>query len=155
MHGGAVTIALLISFLWGLSPIIHKVVLFDVSHHTTMVISSMFYTLCTIGYATYYRKELLQDATKLNRKTIFLLAFTAVVCSFLTNVLYFRILKRYESHIVSALIYSCPVFTLIMAYYLLKERISFQGFLGVAFITIGVICLAYNKPGAEPFGIEH
>lgn len=120
-----------------------------------MVLSNLFYTLCTIAYAIYYRDIILQDVTKLNSLTVGMMAFAACVCGFLMNVLYFKILKRYDSYIVSALIYSCPVFTLILAYLLLKERISFQGFLGVAFIILGVICLAFNETGAEPFGIEH
>lgn len=155
MHIEAVLIALLISFLWGLSPVIHKTVLNNVTPHTAMVITSVFYTICTIVYALYFEQNIANDMKNINAKAVYFLAFTAIICGFITNVLYFSILKKYDSYIISALIYSCPVFTLLIAYLFLKEKVSFTGFLGVAFITAGVILLAFNHPGDEPFGIEH
>lgn len=147
----ALFIALFIAFLWGLSPVIHKNVLGTLSHHTTLVVSSAFYTVCTVVYAWYNWNHIAKDWRVLNAKLVGYIAFAAIVCGFLTNILYFMVLKRYESHIVSALIYSSPVFTLILAVLLLRERVSFYGFLGVAFITIGVLFLAFNRAGDEAF----
>jgi drug/metabolite transporter (DMT)-like permease len=44
-----------------------------------------------------------------------------------------------------------PVFTLLIAFFFLKEKITPIGFFGVVFIVMGVVMLAFNKPGAEPF----
>lgn len=120
-----------------------------------MVVSSAFYTACTVLYAIYYKKDIQRDMSTLDARAVWFLAFTSIVCAFITNVLYFRILKKYDSHIISALIYSCPVFTLILAYLILKERVTLNGFLGVVFITIGVVLLAFNQTGDEPFGLKH
>lgn len=147
----ALVMAICIAFLWGLSTVIHKHVLYSISHQTALVLSSVFYMICTLVYAWYNWERIAQDKNKLNVQSISFLAFTAIVCGFVTNVLYFMVLKRYESHIVSALIYSSPVFTLVLAYFILHERVTFHGFLGVAFITVGVIFLAFNKAGYEPF----
>lgn len=154
MHIEALLIALLISFLWGLSVVIHKTVLNTVRPQTTMVISSIFYMMCTIAYAMYYRREIMHDRSKLNAKAVLYIAFTAIICGFLTNALYFKILQRYESHVISALIYSSPIFTLLMSYLLLKERITMPGFLGVIFIVMGVVMLAFNRSGDELFGVK-
>lgn len=138
--------SLIIAFLWGLSPIIHKVALNRLSPHTTLVISSTFYTICTLVFAVVFRDMIQRDinAGHLTPWITVALAFTAIICGFFTNILYFFILQKNQSHIVSALIYSSPVFTLIMAFLLLRERITFNGFLGIVFITIGVIFVAFN-----------
>lgn len=143
---GAVTIyALLIAFLWGLSPVMHKVALTDISPQTTLVVSSAFYTVCTVAFAVYFKDKIAKDVYGgLSMRNILFLAFTSIVCGFFTNILYFSILKQNQSHIVSALIYSSPVFTLIMAYLLLRERITFAGFLGIILITFGVVLVAFN-----------
>lgn len=141
----ALLIALLISFLWGLSPIIHKTVLYKISPHTALVLSSVFYTICTVGYAIYYKDEIIRDCKELNIKVALGMAFTAIVCGFVANVLYFDILKKYDSHIISALIYSAPLFTLVLAYLLLNEHITKGGLFGVLLISSGVVVLAYNR----------
>lgn len=143
----ALVFALGISFLWGFSPILHKVALREISSHSAMIVGSVFYTVCLVIYAFVFRKVIIHDVGHMtSHPWIFCyLAFTAIVCGFLTNIIYFSILKKYDSHIISALIYSSPVFTLIMAYLLLQERITVQGFFGVVFITIGVVFIAFNK----------
>jgi len=64
---------------------------------------------------------------------------------FLANVLYYNVLKNHESSIISALIYSSPVFTLIIAYLFLKERLDIYGLSGVLAIILGVILIAMNN----------
>lgn len=154
MQLGSLFLALFISFLWGVSPVVHKAVLQKISEHTALVVSSSIYMVCTVLYGIYHRSSIERDWRKLDTKIVGALTFTAVICGFLTNVIYFNVLKRYESHIVSALIYSSPVFTLIVAWYTLNERVRFNGFLGVVLITIGVVFLAFNKSGDEAFGLE-
>lgn len=141
-----IAIGMMISFLWGLSPVIHKTVLNDISPQTALVGVSLFYTICTIVLAWIYRKQIHRDVTvHLTKWNIVFLAFTAIVCGFIANMLYFYMLKHHPSHIVSALIYSSPVFTLLIAYLFLREQISMMGLLGVLLITAGVVCIAFNK----------
>lgn len=154
MRTDVLVFALLIAFLWGISPIIHKQVLHSISMYTAMVISGFFYVMCTIIYMLYYRHEVKKDIHKINGKILVMLAFTSIVCAFLTNVIYFRIIKKYDSHVISALIYSSPVFTLIIAYFVLNEQVHPKGLLGVILIILGVICLAFNKSGEEAFLIK-
>jgi uncharacterized membrane protein len=151
MNPIAMSLALLISFLWGLSPVLHKHVLTNIHPKTVLVVSSVIYMICTVVYFIVYRNIIVPDVRNLDRKSLLFIAITAILCGFFTNILYFHILKRYESHIVSALIYSSPVFTLLIAFFFLKEKITPIGFFGVVFIVMGVVMLAFNKPGAEPF----
>jgi uncharacterized membrane protein len=136
-----------IAFLWGILPVIHKYVLATVSQHAVLVISSAFYMVCAMVYAVVYRKDIAHGIQHINWRHVASIAFGAVVCGFVANVLYYNVLKESdnESHIVSALIYASPAFTLILAYLVLHERIRFMGFLGVVTITIGTVFLAFNS----------
>jgi uncharacterized membrane protein len=152
MNGAAgFTASLMIAFLWGVLPVIHKTVLATVSHHTVLVMSSVFYMVCTVAYAIIYRRQIAEGIRSIQTSHVFYIAVGAIVCGFLANVLYYNVLKdpKNDSHIVSALIYASPVFTLILAYLLLHERIRFMGFLGVVTITIGVVFLAFNGSGGD------
>ena len=141
----AVATALLIAALWGLSPILHKAALHELSAQTTFTVSFFMYMLCAIVYAFVYRDRIAEDLRlHATPKTIAYIAVGAMVCGFAANILYFHVLRDHDSHIVSALIYSCPVFTLVLAYLLLREHIHFVGFLGIVLITAGVVCIAFN-----------
>lgn len=149
-----VPIALFVAFLWGLSPIIHKHILTNIDPKVIMVLSAFFYTASVALFAAYYWDFIKKETKKLNMNTIILIAFTSIITAFLANLIYFNILKEHDSYIVSALIYSSPIFTLVLAYYLLKEKIRLYGCIGVLFIVVGVALIAMNEKShpMEEFG---
>jgi len=138
-------IALFISFLWGLMPVLHKHILSNLNLITIMTISAFIYTFLIIIYATSNKKIIYNDLKKITYTDAFILIFSAAIIAFGGNILYYNILKNHESSIISALIYSSPIFTLILAYFFLKERIHTMGIIGILFIIAGVICIAMNN----------
>jgi len=54
------------------------------------------------------------------------------------------VLKDNHSHIISALDSSAPFFTLLIAYFLLNEKVNVFGILGTILIVLGVVCISYN-----------
>jgi uncharacterized membrane protein len=140
-----VLIALFIAFIEGFAPVIHKHVLERINPRTMVVVSSMFYTTCTILYAAYYWPEVSSDIKKISREDLGWIALTSTVTGFLANVLYYQVLAKHESHIVVALIYSSPVFTLFILYLFMNATITPFAALGVLCTTIGVICISVSK----------
>jgi drug/metabolite transporter (DMT)-like permease len=59
--------------------------------------------------------------------------------------MYYYILKNHESSIISALVYSSHVFTLIIAYIFLKERLDIYGISGIFLMILGVILVSNNN----------
>lgn len=137
-------IALCVAFLWGVSPVIHKSLLGKHSHVTIMLITAIVNILCVISYAVFKNKELIPDMKTIPMKDVFVVACTTMTTVFLANVLYYTALKNNDSYIISALIYSSPIFTLLLAYLFLKEKITYYGLLGVLFIIVGVCFIATN-----------
>lgn len=146
MSFNVISTSLFISFIWGITPIVHKYIFSSVtmSPHTLIVSGALFYSVCAMIYFSYYKDEVLKPLANLNSKTYMLMIFTAVL-SFYANYLYFNVISKHASHLVSALIFSSPFFTLIFAYFFLKEDISLTSALGVTLIVFGVILLAITK----------
>jgi drug/metabolite transporter (DMT)-like permease len=138
-------ITLFIAFIIGLVPILDKILLKTLSPYTVLAGSGIIYILCMIAFLYYYRETIRKDIKKLNYLHILLFAFIAIVGSFIIKILFLNVLKNHHSHIITALVYSAPFFTLLMAYFFLKEDINIYGLIGVLFIILGVVFIAFNN----------
>jgi uncharacterized membrane protein len=136
-------LGLLVSLLWGLSPIITKHVLTEVSVETSMVINGIIYSTCIFLYAYQHRSVVSKDIHNITRKTFLLMVFSAIICGFLANTLFNHLMQGHKSHIVTALTYSSPIFTLFLANLLLDEKSDMYSKLGVFLITSGIVSLAF------------
>lgn len=145
MDALSIFVALGVAFLWGIAPVIHKSMLGKHSHVTIMLITATVNILCVISYAFFNNKELLPDMKTIPMKDVAIVAGTTITTVFLANVLYYNVLKKHDSYIISALIYSSPIFTLLLAYLFLKEKITYYGLLGVLCIVIGVLFISINE----------
>jgi drug/metabolite transporter (DMT)-like permease len=139
--------SLLISFLWGASPVLHKF-LFQtnpLSPQTMIVSGSFYYFMCTCVYFFFNRKIVISDLKQLSYTTLLIMACSAVLAGFFANYLYFHVLQESSSYVVSALIFSSPFFTFILASLFLKEEVNVKSALGVILIVLGVVLLALSK----------
>jgi drug/metabolite transporter (DMT)-like permease len=144
-----IVIALAISFLWGVQPVIHKHLLKKFTPITLMLVSSIVYFALLIVTSVIKNKEVTTDFEKMTAKDLGILVALSVFTAFLANIMYYYILKDHESSIISALIYSSPVFTLVIAYLFLKERLDIYGFSGVLAIIVGVILISQNNQSSR------
>ena len=92
-----------------------------------MLLSAIIYTVLIVIYAAMNKKIIYKDIRNITNNDIIIILFSAVIATFIGNVLYYKILKNHESSTIAALIYSSPIFTLIIAYIFLKERINTMG----------------------------
>ena len=146
-------IALVISFLFGIQTVIHKHLLNHISGMSVMLYSAIVYTVLIMLSAYYTKSVIIKDLKKIDLRISAILFFSAVFTAYLTNVLYYYILKTNDSCIISTLISSSPVFTVIFAYLFLKEKISLYGFIGIISIIIGVILI--NKDNKDIEYVSH
>ena len=140
-----IILALVISFLWGIPPVAHKYLLTKYNWTTIMLLSgSVFLTLVAI-LSLSKRREIIADLTKISLKDAFILVSLPLFTVFIAQIIYYYILKDHESSIISALIYSSPVFTLIFAYLFSKERLDIYGLSGIFAIVMGVVLISQNN----------
>jgi len=138
-------IAIFISFLWGIQPIVHKHLLNKYNFITIMLISTIVNFSLILAVSITRNKEILADMNKLTFRDLFILVLVSSFTIFLANMMYYYILKNHESSIISALVYSSPVFTLIIAYIFLKERLDIYGISGIFLMILGVILVSNNN----------
>jgi len=136
---------LIISFLWGLSTVIHKNVLSRVNPLLVMVIGAYSYIFCMTLLMLYNWKDISKDFKKLSNNDFLVISGTSVFTGFLANIIYYYILKDHSSYIVAALVNSSPVFTFIISYLFIKEKITFYSLFGLIFIIVGILFLSYNE----------
>lgn len=146
MTGDVIAISLFISLIFSITPIVHKHIFNTVTMNpqTLIVSGAILYFSCTMVYFAFNRKEVLAPLATL-KPSIYLLMIATGALSFYANYLYFNVISKHESYLVSALIFSSPFFTLILAYFFLKEDISLMSAFGVALIVGGVLILALSK----------
>jgi len=135
--------ALLISFFWGIIPIIYNVLLKRLNNVTVMAITTTFYAILLMVLVFYNRDIVMKDLNKITNHEylwIFIATFFGV---FLANYLYYYILKQGSSEvaILTALMYTCPIITLLGAYFFLNDKISQRALIGILLIVTGVICI--------------
>jgi len=148
--------AILVSFLWGMAPVIHKHVLKTVDTKVMMIATGAVYAACLLLFAVYSWKDVKKGLHKLDVYSVAWIVFAAVTTAFVANLVYLYVLKKHDSYVISALIYSAPVFTLALAYLFLHERPTLTGYAGVCLIIAGVLCLAYGeRGGTEEFLDDH
>jgi drug/metabolite transporter (DMT)-like permease len=68
----------------------------------------------------------------------------AIVCSFLATLLYYQLMRNHKSHLVTALTYSSPIFTLLLAELVSGERPDQYSRWGVILITLGIVVLSQH-----------
>jgi len=150
--------ALGVALLWGAQPIIHKHLLATFHPQTMMLLGTTFYLVCLGAYTAYSWKVIKSDLPKITWRHLAWAALASVAGGFLAQVLYLYALSKHPSHLVMPLIYSSPVFTLLLGYLLLKEKISLRAAVGVVLIIAGIIVVALHKepppPPRDPLGVD-
>jgi uncharacterized membrane protein len=142
-----ITAALSVALLWGLTPLLHKVVPNDgIRPQTIMVVGSVVYVVGVLSYAWYSRTIITEDLSwRMTSKDLALIVVAAFFTGLVANIIYLTVLSKEQSHVVSALIYCSPLFTLLLARSVLNERVSSKASLGVCFIVGGIILIATSQ----------
>lgn len=139
-----ILIALIISFLWGVRPIMQKELLQKMNMVTIIVTTGIIYFLCQMLYGYFYKEIIYDEINKLNSRDMFFILFLSVSI-FFTSILYYYILKDNNASIITALTYSSPVFTLLLSYFLLNDKIKIKQFVGIILIIIGIILISLSN----------
>lgn len=141
--------SLTISALYGISPLLHKYVIdsYNINSYTMMLISSTVFFACSLICYVFYKDIVKNDVKTLKTHThiLILLLLSAFFSVFIANLLYFKVLHKAntKSYIVSSLIFTSPLFTLLLSYLLIKESIKLTAVLGVILVVSGIVVISY------------
>jgi uncharacterized membrane protein len=139
--------AALVAVIWGVSPIVHRLVLKHVSGSFILLISAITYFIAVFAYVFIWkRQEVYGDFKNGGVVYVPLLALTTFLGFFLTNLIYLYAVKYAPNiNIVVIITALYPVITLIIASLWLKEYLSVMGLIGFALIVCGVTLMLYTS----------
>jgi len=138
-------LALVTAFCWGLQTVLYKHLLEKFNGITIMLFTSFVFLIYVIILAAINKKIIQSDMNKFTNNDLSILLGLSPFIIFITNVIYHYVLKDHNSSIIAALIYSSPVFTLIISYLYLNERLNKNGLFGIISIMIGIIFISQNN----------
>jgi uncharacterized membrane protein len=135
----------IVALLWGISPIVVKYGMNkNINVNTIFFINTLIYVICGGLYSLVYKTDIEKDLTTSNASILILLTINAFFAVFLANTIYYILIQSNNTAIVTALSYSSPLFTVILSYFLLEEKLSIQTFLGIITIYFGIILISLN-----------
>ena len=133
---------LFVTFIYGITAIMHKLHLEKCDISTLFVIYGLVYTMGIIVIAAMNMPKIKKDMQTLKLSNYFAIGLTAFAGLFIANYLYMYLLKHHQSYLISALISASPLITLLVAYFFLKEEVTLTAAIAVFLIVFGVILLA-------------
>lgn len=149
MHLHFILIALFISVLWGVTPILLKSLTNKFDTSTIILIQGFLYFFFLLCFGFTERKIIIKEIPKINHIDLIKMFFAAVIGGLVCNILYIKVLEKHDSYITTALVSISPLFTLFLAYYFTRENVTLYGFIGTIFIVFGTLMIVYNE-STEP-----
>jgi drug/metabolite transporter (DMT)-like permease len=91
-----------------------------------------------------------KDFRNLNMRLLVEIAVSVTVGVFVANIIFYQLLAQHDSYLVTALTYTSPMFTVVLAWMFLNEQISWVNVLGIVVLIVGILLVCY-KGGKEGF----
>lgn len=135
----------MVSLLWGVAPILHKqLYALGLRPKSLMAFGGFAYLTILSVWAFCNWKDIRPDVKRLaDWRVLALVGASAGLTALLSSLIYYHLINEHAAHLVTAITYSAPVFTLFLSWWLLKERVSPLGIAGVVLIVAGVILIAW------------
>lgn len=135
-----IVLCLITAFCWSLSPVIYKIAMNDLPQCTVVVFSAFVYGILALLYFTYHREEVVLSLNAQSSTSFYWLILVNIAI-FIGQLLYVHSLSKEKSYIVSSITYTSPLFTLLLAWLILKEDVRLINFIGVITIVAGTLLL--------------
>jgi drug/metabolite transporter (DMT)-like permease len=134
-------LAFIITFIWGLSPVIIK---YAINHgniptYLIIFIESFIYFIASLLYVLIFKYKHFKDDLFKYKAYIPLLAFIALFSLYVANLLYVLALQNNVNiNILTIIVGLYPIITIIFSYIILKEKITLKAIGGYLFIILGL-----------------
>ncbi len=134
-------LAFSVAILWGITPIIYKVFLQDVSYNLVICISGIVFFIVSLFYS-FMNYDQISKEIYIHQNKIIYIVVIAFLALFLANILYYNAIKNSENVVITTTITALyPLITLILSYFILYESITINNVIGIVLILIGLIFL--------------
>lgn len=133
---------LTIAALWGATPALYKSILGRITPATLVLVYAAFIGICCLVWAAFTWPQFRRDLPNMRTADWGLLGAAAILGGFGASVLFAYLLARFDAHRVTALAYTAPVVTAVLAAVWLRESISATAAVGIGLVVVGVGLIA-------------
>ena len=134
-------LAFLITFIWGISPVIVKYAIHhgNIPTYLILFIQGFIFFIASLIYILIFKFNNIKDDLIKYKTYIPLLAFIALFSVYIANLLYVVALQnKVNINILTMITGLYPVITIIFSYIILKEKITIKAIIGYLFIILGI-----------------
>ena len=141
--------ALAVTALWGIVPIMQKSVLVKYPIMVVYLMTGLLHAVSLPVLAFLYRKQIMVHMPTIPAKDWGTIVLGVVLPSVLASIIYMSTLKNNHSYLVVAMTSVYPLFTMLFAYVMLREKVTPTAALGVVCIVLGVTLLSIRGPATN------
>jgi len=137
----------IVAFIWGISPIIFKYIISrdKTPSYIILLIQAIVYLSACLIYIIFWKQDVISEDISKHAKWIPIMSFTSLMSIFVANLLFLYTLEKgLHVNIVNIISALYPVVTVIFAYLILNETLTYRQILGFIITTIGITLLLYN-----------
>jgi hypothetical protein len=130
---------------YGITPLLNKHILEHISVEGYILFSTIVYFFAAVAvYLLFFKHTFKADFFALNSKPYLygLIVVYAFSILFVTEYLYFKVLRNNKAYLLTALLASYPLVTIGLSYLFFKEAIEFVHIIGAVLIVMGVILIS-------------
>ena len=136
-----ILLALLVALLSASQVLVMKHVTSVHSSEAAFAMFSLMYFLLTLIFIGRNKDRVTSDVRAMAAPMILMIAF-AVLLSFISNYIYYKLIERNNVTITSAIVSTAPLFIAIYSYFILRDTLSTKNLAGIGLVVGGVGLLA-------------
>lgn len=140
----AIILCIFIAIIWGISPIMQKRLLSRVNKETMLLVGGFTATVILILMCFKESHKIKEDLSKIDFLT-FVEISIAMTLGYIGTILFLSLLNNHKSYLITAITFTSPVFTAILACLWLQEKINTINVIGILLVVFGVILVAYQQ----------
>ena len=137
----------IVAFIWGFSPIIFKYIINKDKTPTYLIlfIQAIVYLFACLTYIIFWKQDVIHEDIYKHAKWIPLMSITSLMSIFVAQLLFLYTLEKgLHVNIVNIITALYPVVTVIFAYIILNETLTYRQILGFIITMIGITLLLYH-----------
>ncbi len=139
-------VAFFIAMLYGLSAVTEKLVLKVFSAKYLFIASGLLFGTVALIYLCFNYHEFRTNIRNSQLRHHGLLVLSVMAALIVPMYLWFNLLHDNDKvQVWSAITFSAPMFTLLFVYLLMDDDITKWNILGVSFVVVGTLLLAYDR----------
>jgi drug/metabolite transporter (DMT)-like permease len=143
-------VALIVATLWGVAPVVHRYMLtrHEPPYYLILLISSTVYMVSIVSWVICTRslETVKADFKKLGNMNIAILALTSFFALFIANILYLYATKHASQlALVNVLFSLYPILTMLLAWLVLRESVSWKFLVGFGLVMVGVWIMVTSR----------